>query len=187
MAGPNIEVGIVGEDTFYMDEYNINATKDTYNNSMRYQELLDKFFNEYSMEEAILYSLLFILAAGGNVPVFITLIRNGHRKSRLNMMVMHLTIADLIVTLMIPLEIAWRLPQAINDNQAGNLTCKILVYMRQFGHYLSSTVLVCISLDKLFTVVHSLNVNEAQRRCKIMLGLAWTASILNSIPQVSCF
>ncbi|GFQ87899.1 gonadotropin-releasing hormone receptor [Trichonephila clavata] len=183
MPGPSIDVGIVGADEYYTEEYNLNKTKDTYNGSMVYPKLPDKFFIEDSMRVIGLYCLMFILAAGGNVPVFINLIRNGHRKSRLNLMIMHLTIAELIVTLMIPLEIAWRLPQWV----AGSVACKILVYMRQFGHYLSSSVIACISLDRLFTVVHSLNVKEAERRCKIMLRLAWATSILSSIPQVSWF
>ncbi|VVD04030.1 unnamed protein product [Leptidea sinapis] len=39
---------------------------------------------------------------------------------------------------------------------AGNLMCKMLLVMRAFGLYLSSNVLVCISLDRYFAVVHPL-------------------------------
>lgn len=139
-------------------------------------------FNEDSIREVVLYSLMFTLASGGNIPVFVTLIRNRHRKSRVNLMIMHLAIADLIVTfVMIPLEIAWRITVAWI---AGNVACKIMLFMRAFGPYLSSMVLVCISLDRYFAILHPLKVNDAQRRGKIMLVLAWLISILCSIPQV---
>ncbi|XP_035211010.1 gonadotropin-releasing hormone II receptor-like isoform X2 [Stegodyphus dumicola] len=142
-------------------------------------------FNEDSIREVILYSLMLVLAAAGNIPVFVTLIRNRHRKSRVNLMIMHLAIADLIVTfVMIPLEIAWRITVAWI---AGNAVCKIMLYMRAFGPYLSSMVLVCISLDRYFAILHPLKVNDSQRRGKIMIALAWLISCLCSIPQSVIF
>ncbi|PRD25737.1 UNVERIFIED_CONTAM: Gonadotropin-releasing hormone receptor [Trichonephila clavipes] len=183
MAGPSMEIGVQESDESYMEEYYNNGTNDSYNGTMQYPELPDYLtFNDDSIREVILYSLMFILGAGGNIPVFIALIRNRHRKSRVNLMIMHLAIADLIVTfIMIPLEIAWRITV---QWVAGNAACKILLYLRAFGPYLSSSVLVCISLDRYFAILHPLKVNDAQRRGKIMLGLAWATSILSSIPQI---
>lgn len=55
----------------------------------------------------IVYTALFIVAAIGNLTVFISLFRSRHRKSRISLMIRHLTIADLIVTFaMIPLEVS---------------------------------------------------------------------------------
>lgn len=63
-------------------------------------------FNTDSLVVVIVYSMLFVVAAIGNLSVFITLIRSRHRKSRMSLIMTHLTIADLIVTfLMIPLEV----------------------------------------------------------------------------------
>ncbi|GFY64077.1 gonadotropin-releasing hormone II receptor [Trichonephila inaurata madagascariensis] len=186
MAGPSMEIGVLESDESYMEEYYNNGTNDSYNGTMEYPELPDYLtFNDDSIREVILYSLMFILGAGGNIPVFVALIRNRHRKSRVNLMIMHLAIADLIVTfIMIPLEIAWRITV---QWVAGNAACKILLYLRAFGPYLSSSVLVCISLDRYFAILHPLKVNDAQRRGKIMLGLAWATSILSSIPQSVIF
>lgn len=184
MAGATMDLGIGDPESNAMSEYFLNGTNDTFNNSMGYSELPYYLtFNEDSIREVVLYSLMFAIAATGNIPVFVTLIRNRHRKSRVNLMIMHLAIADLIVTfVMIPLEIAWRITV---EWVAGNVVCKIMLYLRAFGPYLSSMVLVCISLDRYFAILHPLKVNDAQRRGKIMLGLAWTISILCSIPQVS--
>ncbi|XP_023209719.1 gonadotropin-releasing hormone receptor-like, partial [Centruroides sculpturatus] len=138
-------------------------------------------FNEDSVKELVIYSFLFVVAAAGNLPVFITLLRNRHRKSRIKLMLMHLAIADLIVTfIMIPLEISWRITV---EWIAGNTACKVMLFLRAFGPYLSSMVLVCISLDRYFAILHPLKVNDAQRRSKIMLTFAWVISIICSIPQ----
>ncbi|KAG8302147.1 hypothetical protein J6590_037527 [Homalodisca vitripennis] len=138
-------------------------------------------FNSDSLIVVIVYSILFVVAAVGNLSVFISLVRSRHRKSRMSMVMTHLTIADLIVTfLVIPLEIGWRITvQWI----AGNAACKIFLFFRAFGLYLSSNVLVCVSLDRYFAVLHPLKVSDARRRGKVMLAVAWAISFMCSVPQ----
>nr|XP_054933382.1 adipokinetic hormone/corazonin-related peptide receptor variant I-like [Dermacentor andersoni] len=138
-------------------------------------------FSTLSLVQVVVYCILFVVAAGGNVPVFVTLLRNRHRKSRIKLMIMHLAIADLIVTfVMIPVEVIWRIT---GQWVAGDLMCKLMQTMRAFGPYLSSAVLVCISVDRYFAVLHPLKVHDAHRRGKIMLGVAWYASLVCSVPQ----
>lgn len=140
-------------------------------------------FNTQSLVQVIVYAVLFVTAATGNIPVLFSLMGKRHRKSRLKVMIMHLAIADLIVTfVMIPLEVGWRLTVQWT---AGNVMCKVMQVLRAFGPYLSSMVLVCISLDRYFAVLHPLKVNDAQRRGRIMLSWAWITSFLCSVPQVS--
>ena len=111
-----------------------------------------------AQRDIIIYSTMFVISAVGNLTVFITLFRNRHRKSRVNLMIMHLAAADLVITFFtLPIEIGWRIT---TQWIAGNLACKLFLFLRAFGLYLSSMVLVCISLDRYFAICHPLRVSK---------------------------
>lgn len=53
-----------------------------------------------------IYSALFVVGAVGNVSVFVSLVRSRRRKSRVNLLMTHLVVADMIVVFIgIPLEV----------------------------------------------------------------------------------
>ncbi|XP_060068855.1 adipokinetic hormone/corazonin-related peptide receptor variant I-like [Ylistrum balloti] len=138
-------------------------------------------FNDDSIMSVIAYSCLFVVAASGNLIVFITLFRSRRIKSRVNTFIMHLSIADLIVAfIMLPLETGWHITVRW---EAGDAACRILMFFRALGFYLSSFVLVTISLDRYFSIVHPMSLHDAERRGKIMLTLAWLLSAVASLPQ----
>ncbi|XP_069958961.1 adipokinetic hormone/corazonin-related peptide receptor variant I-like isoform X2 [Cherax quadricarinatus] len=146
---------------------------------------IDEDLTHINMTPLIAYSLLFPFAAIGNLMVFVALFRNRHRKSRVNMMIMHLSLADMIVTFVfLPTEITWHVTI---EWVFGNFGCKVYKFFSAFGFYMSSMVLVCISLDRYFAVLHPLRVNDAQRRGKIMLFFAWLISAVISLPQSVIF
>lgn len=63
-------------------------------------------FTQKSLTVVIVYCVLFVVSAVGNLTVFITLFKSRHRKSRISLMITHLAVADLMVTfIMIPLEV----------------------------------------------------------------------------------
>lgn len=70
----------------------------------------DTFPNSYTSRNILIifvYTVLFTIAAVGNLTVFVSLFRSRHRKSRISLMIRHLSIADLIVTfVMIPIEVS---------------------------------------------------------------------------------
>lgn len=140
-------------------------------------------FSSDNLMSVVAYSCLFVIAAVGNLTVFITLFRTRRRKSRVNTFIMHLAIADLIVTfIMLPLETAWHIAVAWH---AGEFACRLLMFFRAFGFYLSSFVLVAISLDRYFSIVHPLSIHDADKRGKLFLIFAWLLSSTASLPQVS--
>ena len=139
-------------------------------------------FTSDGLISVIAYSVLFLVAAIGNLTVFITLFRNRRRRSRVNLFIMHLSVADMIVTfIMVPEEIAWHVTVAWI---AGDAACRFFMFFRVFGFYLSSFILITISLDRYFAIAHPLSLSDADRRAKLMLFMAWLGSALASIPQV---
>ncbi|KAL1403086.1 hypothetical protein pipiens_005815 [Culex pipiens pipiens] len=139
-------------------------------------------YTDSTVAVIIVYCVLFIIAAGGNLSVVITLFRSRrHRRSRVSLMICHLAVADLMVAfIMIPLEVGWRITVQWH---AGNVACKVFLFMRAFCLYLSSNVLVCVSLDRCFAVIYPLRVSAARKRGKIMLGGAWFIAFANALPQ----
>ncbi|CAK1542383.1 unnamed protein product [Leptosia nina] len=131
------------------------------------------------------YAALMTMGGLGNLAVLITLAKSRRRKSRVDLLMTHLAVADVCVTCgVIPLEIGWKYTNAW---LAGNLMCKVLLVMRAFGLYLSSNVLVCISLDRYFAVVYPLRLSVARRRSKQMLYCAWAIALACSLPQSLVF
>jgi gonadotropin-releasing hormone receptor len=161
----------------------MNSTQIAENGNMSAKGLpREMTFNEDNVMSVIAYSCLFIFAASGNLIVLVTLLKSRRYKSRVNTFIMHLSIADLIVAfIMLPLETAWHITVSW---QAGDAACRILMFFRAVGFYLSSFVLVTISLDRYFSIVHPMSIHDADRRGKIMLTLAWLLSIIASLPQV---
>jgi gonadotropin-releasing hormone receptor len=129
-----------------------------------------------------------VLAGSGNLSLFLSVCRQIIKyrvRTRLTLLILHLSIADLIVTFfLIPMEIFWRISVGW---AGGNFLCKACQFFRAFGLYLSSMIIICISMDRYFAVIHPLKVFGGRKTVKRMLGLAWVAAILCSSPQVRHF
>ncbi|XP_034246723.1 gonadotropin-releasing hormone II receptor-like, partial [Thrips palmi] len=141
-------------------------------------------FNDGHVVAVACYPFLMIVSAVGNITVLVILLRRRKRnRSRINNMLLHLSIADLLVTfLMMPLEIAWNWTV---DWRGGDALCRIMSFFRIFGLYLSSYVLVCISLDRYFAVLRPMQISD--RRGRWMLTGAWVAAVICSLPQMVVF
>ncbi|XP_067621028.1 adipokinetic hormone/corazonin-related peptide receptor variant I isoform X2 [Eurosta solidaginis] len=98
-------------------------------------------------------------------------------------MLMHLAIADLLVTfLLMPLEIAWAYTV---QWRSTDFVCRLMSFFRVFGLYLSSFVLVSISIDRYYAILKPLKFSTSRGR--IMLAIAWIASVVCSAPQAYVF
>jgi len=139
--------------------------------------------SESSRNCVIAYTILFIIASTGNLTVFASFCRQYKKhKNRISLLILHLSVADLIVSFcLIPIEIFWRMTI---QWYGGNLLCKACQFMRAFGLYLSSMVLICVSFDRFFAILFPLKAIGGQHRVKVMLWMAWIASGVFSAPQV---
>ena len=83
-----------------------------------------------------------------------------------------------------PLWIGWSLTVYW---MAGDFFCRLLKFFDIFGMFLSSNILICISLDRFYAIVFPLSSGKAANFIKILLFGAWIVSILCAAPQVSSF
>ncbi|XP_037960628.1 gonadotropin-releasing hormone receptor [Teleopsis dalmanni] len=146
----------------------------------------DMIFNDGHRLSITVYSILFLISTIGNSTVLylLTKRRRGLRgPSRIDIMLMHLAIADLLVTLLLmPLEIAWAYTV---QWKSTDFVCRLMSVFRVFGLYLSSFVMACISIDRYFAILKPLKLST--NRGRIMLLIAWICSLFCSLPQAYIF
>ena len=170
------------------------------------------------------YSVQLVVGLVANLCSLLYLLRERlilHNKNRMVLLLIHLTCADLIVSLNctlyschchchdvisrnditpnesaiidflcqviligIPLEIAWT---ATVSWWADWLTCKVMVFLRIFGYFISGNVLMAISIDRFSATVFPILHRSSSRLTRLLLGLAWTLAALCSIPQSIVF
>ena len=67
-------------------------------------------------------------------------------QARIDLLLIHLAIADLFVTFfLMPLEVGWA---ATVRWMGGDVLCRVMAFFRVFGLFLSSNILICISLNR---------------------------------------
>ena len=63
---------------------------------------------------------------------------------------------------MIPLEIGWAISV---EWYAGNIGCKLLMFIRALAYYLSSMLLVCLTLDRFLAIARPLASLKSRKYC----------------------
>ncbi|XP_074651685.1 gonadotropin-releasing hormone receptor-like [Tubulanus polymorphus] len=142
-------------------------------------------FDNVSLVKTVVLTIMFILSLIGNLVTVYKMTRHRQRSSTMNTLILQLAIADLIVTLFcIATEAVW---QATIQWFAGNVMCKLIKFLEVFGLYLSTYILVIISLDRCCAILDPMSRNRAPRRIRIMIIIAWVLSVLFSSPQMVIF
>ncbi|KAM5172343.1 gonadotropin-releasing hormone II receptor-like [Mantella aurantiaca] len=126
----------------------------------------------------------FLIALCCNVAVLCSI--SGKRcKSHLRILILSLSVADLLVTLLVmPLDAMWNI---MIQWYADELSCKILNFGKLFAMYSAALVLVVISLDRHWAILYPLSFTSAGQRNRIMLWTAWIGSLLLASPQLFLF
>ncbi|EGT35460.1 CBN-GNRR-1 protein [Caenorhabditis brenneri] len=132
------------------------------------------------------YVVLFLLAFVGNVTMFLILCRNQMVKvRRVHSLLLHMNIAHLLVTLVV-------MPKEILHNYmvawfAGDTLCRVCKFFDVFGISLSMNVLICITLDRFYSIFFPLYAMRARKSVQRMVSLAWMISFVTSAPQFYLF
>ncbi|KAI1306007.1 Gonadotropin-releasing hormone II receptor [Halotydeus destructor] len=134
------------------------------------------------MANILIYVLLFAFGAPANLSVLLAMVRKKRPlRSKITRLLLNLSVADIIVTwIMIPTEIVWSIT---NKWLFGDAMCRIIQVFRALGPYLSSAILISISVDRYFAIVFPLHFPSTNKRINWMLFLSWAISIMLSLPQ----
>uniref|UniRef100_A0A8C4WB53 G-protein coupled receptors family 1 profile domain-containing protein n=1 Tax=Gopherus evgoodei TaxID=1825980 RepID=A0A8C4WB53_9SAUR len=143
-------------------------------------------FSPAAKARVILTFVLLALSAAGNLAVLWA--GAGGRRGKLShvrVLLLHLAAADLLVTFVVmPLDAGWNLTV---QWQAGDLACRLLMYLKLLAMYASAFITVVISLDRQAAILRPLAIAHAHRRNRLMLYAAWLLSAGLSLPQLFLF
>ncbi|XP_053206171.1 adipokinetic hormone/corazonin-related peptide receptor variant I-like [Panonychus citri] len=142
--------------------------------------------NQLNVLEVTSYLCLFFLGAPANLIVFYNIFKNSaYKRTRNEFLLSNLVIADSIVTcLMIPSEIMWRFSITWIY---GVFACKVFQFYRALGIYSSSSILVCISIDRFIAVIYPFKYTSCAQLVHKCVTCAWIISITASLPQMVLF
>lgn len=126
---------------------------------------------------------LFALSAGCNLAVLRAVGGRGSgRRPHIRLLLRHLAAADLLVSVVVmPLDAVWNITL---QWRAGDLACRLLMYLRLLAMYASAFVTVVISLDRQAAILRPLAIARARARNRAMLRAAWILSAGLAVPQV---
>lgn len=152
-------------------------------------ELIERDEGLARIEVATL-AVIFLVTVIGNTAVLLALWTRrryaGRKKlSRMYFFILHLSVADLITAFLGVLpQLGWDVTYRFT---AGFFMCKVIKYGQLLGPYLSSYVLMATAIDRHQAICYPLTYcSWTSRKSKVMVWIAWAASLLFCIPQV-CF
>lgn len=133
--------------------------------------------------------ILGIISLIGNVAIIFHLFKtrqfrrcSGKTWSTIYVLILHLSIADLFVTVFCIFgEAAWYYTV---EWIAGELACKLVKFCQMFALYLSTYVLVLIGIDRWTAVRYPMQSLHMSKRCYRYLAAVYTLSMVLSSPQV---
>ncbi|KAM8973705.1 gonadotropin-releasing hormone II receptor-like [Pelodytes ibericus] len=143
-------------------------------------------FSPAAKARVIITFVIFTLSAFCNLAALWAAARTSRKKrSHVRILILNLTTADLLVTFIVmPLDAIWNITV---QWQAGDIACRILMFLKLLSMYSCAFVTVVISVDRQSAILNPLAINDAKKKNKIMLSAAWIMSSLLSVPQLFLF
>uniref|UniRef100_A0A4W6FKE5 Type II GnRH receptor n=1 Tax=Lates calcarifer TaxID=8187 RepID=A0A4W6FKE5_LATCA len=142
-------------------------------------------FSTAAKVRVIITFILCAVSAFCNLAVLWAAHSDGKRKSHVRVLIINLTVADLLVTFIVmPVDAVWNITV---QWLAGDFACRLLMFLKLQAMYSCAFVTVVISLDRQSAILNPLAINEARKRNRIMLSVAWGMSVMLSVPQLFLF
>lgn len=136
--------------------------------------------------KAIFLGVLAVLSLIFNTATIWSITRNRrkhHGSSAVYTLILHLSVADLIVSVFCLMgEAIWTYIVAW---PWGNVSCKLFKFLQMFSLHLSTFVLVLIGVDRFIAVRYPMKSLNTAQRCNRLVLFCWILAALLSSPQVS--
>ena len=129
---------------------------------------------------------IFTLAVIGNGGVLLILALRRKKLTRMNMLIVHLSIADLFVAFFNVLpQLIWDITYTF---QGEAFLCGFVKLTQTMAMYASSYVLVVTAIDRYTALCHPLvSQTWTMKKIHLMVAVAWILSFIFSIPQPIIF
>ncbi|XP_055974789.1 vasopressin V1b receptor [Sorex fumeus] len=141
---------------------------------------------ELAKVEVRVLTTVLVLATGGNLTVLLMLGRRGHKRSRMNLFVLHLAFTDLGVALFQVLpQLLWDITYRF---QGPDLLCRAVKYLQGLSMFASTYMLLAMTLDRYLAVCHPLHsLQQPSQFTYPLIAAPWLLAAILSLPQVFIF
>lgn len=126
--------------------------------------------------------MIFLMSAAGNsfVLASVTIKSPSRSHTHSQIMMAHLTVANLAFTIfLLPTDAIW---QSTKQWYGGDFLCRLTNILKQFAMYSSSAMVVVMGFDRVANLMCPVSRLRQRKRILIMLGIAWSFSLINAIP-----
>ncbi|XP_053570311.1 atypical chemokine receptor 4 [Bombina bombina] len=126
------------------------------------------------------YSVAFVIGMAGNSVVVGIYVYYKKIKTKTDVYLLHLAVADLLLLLTLPF---WAVDAALGW-QLGKLMCKITSALYTLNFSSSMQFLACISLDRYFAIIKASRSENSRKKSRLICLFVWTTSTLLCIPDL---
>ena len=136
--------------------------------------------------EIVFQGIIFFLAVFGNGLVLLILGLRKKKLNRMNILIVHLTVADLFVAFfnILP-QLLWDITYRFHGN---DFLCRSVKYLQVVAMYASAYVLVTTAVDRYLVICHPLTIQTwSTIKVHLLVLVAWILSLLFSLPQLVIF
>lgn len=136
--------------------------------------------------EITVQAVILFLAIFGNGMVILVLVCRKKKLSRMNLLILHLAIADLFVAFfnILP-QLIWDITYMFYGN---DFLCRSVKYFQVVAMYASSYVLLTTAIDRYMVICHPLTSHMwSTRRTHLLVTAAWCVAFLFALPQIIIF
>ncbi|KFP32167.1 Atypical chemokine receptor 4 [Colius striatus] len=128
----------------------------------------------------VFYAVAFTVGVAGNSLVVAVYAYCKKPKTKTDVYIMHLAIADLLLLFTLPFWAA----NAVQGWELGNSMCKLTSSLYTMNFSSSMLFLACISVDRYRATSESQSHRRTGKRCSLTCICVWLAAIFLSIPEL---